>query len=191
MSSYARSFASPKEGLTRFLKADSPAYPYIDDGDIPLDRLFPFTYSNGVLNITYEGNNFKERMVDISGNSPSGETEPACRVMGGPRLATAIGDRFKAYIRAWRASTIDAGSAIEVFTPGQVIRVQECDNAVSSTSGNSYEISTQAPVSDNFITGSDANSYRTTYIFKTPLTVTIIESGVKKYITFRTIMDQE
>lgn len=186
MSSYTRSFAPPKEGLTRFLKADSPAY-----NDNNIERLFPFTYSNGVLDITYQGNNFKGVMVDISGISPSGETQTACRVMGGPHLATSIGNRFKEYIRSWRAGTIDIGSDVEVFIPGQVIRIQECDSSVSSTSGSSFEISTQAPASDNFITGTDVNSYLSTYIFKTPLTVTIIESGVKKYITFRTIMDQE
>lgn len=61
MSSSIRSFAVKKEGLTRFVKPESPNY-YNGVDNI----LFPFTYSNQVLDITYVGNNFKERMVDVT-----------------------------------------------------------------------------------------------------------------------------
>ncbi len=189
MTSLLRSFAAPKEGVTRFLKPDSPAY---YESDIDADRLFPFSYSNGTLDISYAGNNFKTTMVDISGVSPSGETNPAYRIIGGPKLVTALGDNFKAYIRSWRASTIDSGSPIELDQPAQIVRVQEGEDAnVTALSGSSWRISETKPSSDNYITGTDTNKYRTTYIFKTPLTFTIKESGVTKYITFNTIMDQE
>ena len=184
----ARTYAAVQQGLTRFVKAESPVYTN-DSGN---DVLFPFSYSNQVLDISYAGNNFKESMVDSTGNSPESETDTIYRIIGVPRLVTSLGDNFKAYIRAWRDGSIDSGSPIELYMPSQVLRVQEgsYDN-ITSTQGDSYIISETAPASDNYITGSAANKYSTTYVFKTPLTFTIIESGTKKYIKFRTAFDQE
>lgn len=187
MSSGIRSVNELKLGLTRFLKPESPCY---DDGTNV--RLFPFSYDNGVLDITYSGNDFESIMVDTTGNNPLSETDTAIRLSGSPRLVTSLGNNFKAYIRAWRVDTIDEGSPIELYIPSQVVRVNEADiNNVSANSGASYIESTTAPSSDNYISGGSANEYYSTYIFKTPLTFTIVESGVTKYITFRTKLDQE
>jgi hypothetical protein len=187
MTSVIRTIAQTKTGLTRFVKPESPSY---NNGtDIVL---FPFTYNNGVLNISYEGNNFKTVMVDISGVAPDSETDLAINIFSGPYLVTSLGDNFKQYIRAWRDGTIDAGSPIEIYIAPQVLRVQEADkNNVSANSGDSYLVSTEAPVSDYYVSGAPITEYNTTYVFKTPLTFTIIESGVTKYITFRTMLDQE
>ena len=189
MTSCIRSVAATKEGLTRFVKPESPCYysAAIDD-----EILFPFKYSNGVLDINYDGNDFKATMVDSTNQSPNSETGPAYRIIGGPRLVTSLGPNFKAYIRAWRDGSIDAGSPIEVYIPSQVIRVQQSDyRNVSANSGDSYLISDVPPDSDNYIAGNTTNMYNTTYAFKTPLTFTILEGGVKRYITFRTAFDQE
>ena len=191
MSSSLRSYGQTKEALTRFVKADTAVY-------IPNDgptAFFPFSYNNGVLDITYEGNDFKEVMVDISGQPPADdevETNFAVRIMGGPYLATSLGDNFKQYIRSWRTATIDAGSPIEVDVPSQILKIQSAARGlVASTENVSYRITTQRPASDNYITGNAIDKFNTTYIFKTPLTITIKESGVTKYIIFRTILDQE
>ena len=193
MSSVLRYFSVKKEGLTLFLKPETPCY---NDGtriNPPLQfLLFPFSYLNGVLDITYSGNNFKERMVDVTGEGPEAESSVAIRMMGGTFLVTALGENFKNYIRAWRSSTIDAGSPITIYTFPQIIRVQQASfTNVDAISDNSYLISNQPPASDTYPTGSVANDYDTTFIFKTPLTFTIYESGVLKYITFKTILDQE
>ena len=192
MSSVARSFGVKKEGLTRFVKPESPCYDTNDDEFISTNRLFPFTYNNGVLDITYDGNNFKSLMVDISGNAPLDEAQTSVRIMGGPYLVSSLGSKFKAYVRSWREGTIDSGSPIEIYLAPQILKVQEADlENVNADSGESYKISTQAPSGDNYINGNATNTYCTTYVFKTPLTFTIKESGVTKYITFRTILDQE
>ena len=194
MSSALRSFAVRKEGLTRFVKPDSPTYTISGEGAL----LFPFSYNNGVLDITYEGNSFKSLMVDISGVPPSpdqegpgGETDTAVRIMSGPYLATSLGSNFKDYIRAWRAATIDSGSPIEVYIPPQLLKVQAADRAVTAFAYDTYNVGTQPPASDNFITGNTLNKFSTTYIFKTPLTFTIVESSVIKYITFQSHIEQE
>ena len=187
MTSVLRYLSVKKEGLTLFLKPESPCYPNGTD-----NVLFPFSYLNGVLDITYSGNNFKEIMVDVTGEDPRAETDVAIRMMGGTFLVTLLGENFKNYIRAWRSSTIDAGSPITIYSFPQIVRVQQASIAnVDANQGNSYLISNQPPASDTYPTGSVANDYQTTFIFKTPLTFTIYEGGVVKYITFKTMLDQE
>ena len=192
MTSLLRSVSQVKEGLTRFLKPESPCY---DNGDNVV--LFPFTYNNGVLDITYAGNNFKALMVDTVGVAPnpeeeSGESDTAVRIMSGPYLVNTLGSNFKSYIRAWRDGIIDAGSPIDIYIAPQMLRVQEADiNNVDASSGDAYNISAIAPSSENYIAGDETTTYNTTYVFKTPLTFTIVESGVTQYITFRTVLDQE
>jgi hypothetical protein len=189
MTSIVRNFAQRKEGLTRFVKPESPCY---NDTTIGSGRLFPFSYSNEVLDITYAGNDFQAVMVDVPNQAPLDETDTAVQIMSGPYLATSLGNNFKDYIRSWRSSTIDAGSPIEIYIAPQLLRVQQADtNNITANNGDSYLISTEAPASDNYIAGSQLSDYSTTYVFKTPLTFTIVESGVVKYITFRTMLDQE
>lgn len=188
MTSVLRSIAARKEGLTRFIKPESPCF---DDGNNTV--LFPFSYENGVLDISYSGNNFRERMVDILNENPRAETDTAVRVSSsGPYLATSLGEHFKDYIRAWRDGSIDAGSPIRIHIAPQLMKVQEAAiESVSGNSGSSYIISNDMPASDTYPTGVEANKYETKFVFKTPLTFTIVEGGVVKYITFRTILDQE
>ena len=188
MSSIAITFAQKKQALTRFIKPDSPAY---EDNDETV-RLFPFSYSNGVLDINYSGNSFETIMVDSTNQEPDNETDTAIRVLSGPYLVNSLGDNFKAYIRAWRDGSIDAGSPINVYIAPQIMRVQEVDtDNITASSGSSYRISTNPPSGDGYVAGNSANDFYTTYIFKTPLTFTIVEGGVTKYITFITYLDQE
>ena len=141
MTSVLRYLSVKKEGLTLFLKPESPCYPNGTD-----NVLFPFSYLNGVLDITYSGNNFKERMVDVTGEDPRAETDVAIRMMGGTFLVTLLGENFKNYIRAWRSSTIDAGSPITIYSFPQIVRVQQASIAnVDANQGNSYLISNQPP----------------------------------------------
>jgi hypothetical protein len=58
-------------------------------------------------------------------------------------------------------------------------------------SSDEYLISSQPPSGNAYVAGNTVNRYRTTYVFKTPMTITIVESGVVQYITLRTILDQE
>lgn len=187
MSSIGSSFVKRQEELSRFIKLESPCY---DDSNI--NRLFPFIFINGMLDITYEGNSFKATMVDITGVSPNNQTDTMIYIMGGPRLVTSIGQNFKAYIRAWLTGTIDEGSPIGLYQPCQIIRVQEADlNNITAIGSETYLISEIPPVSDFFTAGVPSNNYYTTFVFKTPLTVTFVEDGITKYLTFRTVFEQE
>lgn len=188
MTSALRGYAIRKEALTIFLSPESPAY---YDNNLGINILFPFTYSNGVLDISYDGNNFKQLMVDTLNESPGSETETSVRTMGGLHLVSSLGENFKAYIRAWRDGSIDAGSPINIHIAPQVFRVQEAGPNSVHADGESYRITSQPPSGDTYTIGSELDRYRSTYVFKTPLTFTIVESGVVRYITFRTVLEQE
>lgn len=186
MSSTQTTLSEVPKGLTRFIKVDSASY---DDNENT--RLFPFSYRNGILDITFEGNTFKEVMIDVNDTEPLNEASASIQIMSGPKLATQIGENFKAYIRSWLASSIDNGSPIEVYIPAQVIKVQEADLNNLNASGTIYTITEKPPSGDMYTAGLIENKYNTTYIFKTPLTITIFESSIKKYLTFRSVLDQE
>lgn len=190
MTSVYRAYPPRNQGLTRFLKPESPCYD--DSGLGGRSVLFPFSYLNGVLDISYSGNTFEADNVTTTGVAPNAETDTAILLMSGPELVTSLGENFKAYIRAWRDGTIDPGSPINIYINPQVIRVQESQFVnLDANSGNSYKISTVPPASDTYPDGTVANNYQVTYVFKTPLTFTIVESGVLTYITFRSMLDQE
>ena len=187
MSSLLRSKPDLKEGITKFLKPQTPCYL---DLNISFNRPFPFTYYNGVLDISLENNRFQEQMINQTGREPNSQSYTAVKIMGGPKLVTALGENFKTYVRAWKSGVIDAGSPIELYQPSQILRVQEGDiNFVNADSEEVFLESTTPPTSDEFECMSLAPCG--TYIFKTPLVFTTIESGVKKYITFFTTLDQE
>ena len=188
MSSVVRSFAVRKESLTRFVKPESPCYYDDDEGN---SFLFPFSYSNQVLDILYADNKFKSIMVDISNNTPSNETNTIVRIMGGPYLVTSVGDNFKAYIRAWLDGEIDNDSPINVYIASQMLRVQEASLANINAGGSSYVKHDSAPTGEDYISGNTTNNYNTTYIFKTPLTISYVASSVTKYVTFKSVLDQE
>jgi len=187
MASVGRAFDVRKEGLTKFIKPESPCY---YDGTNNL--LFPFSCVNNVLDITYSGNNFKTLMVDSTNQDPNSETDTSIRIASGISVVTSLGNNFKDYIRSWRSGTIDAGSPIHMVIAPQVVRVHEASvDHVSANNGDSWLISQTPPSCENYMVGNDLNKYNTTYIFKTPLTFTTVENGVTQYITFRTMLDQE
>lgn len=191
MTSVIRTYAQRKLGLTKFLKPSSPTYTNGNN----IDVLFPFTYNNGVLDITYNGNDFESIMVDVLNQEPQDEPETSVQILSGPYLVNSLGENFKNYIRSWQDGTIDPNSPINIYISPQVLLVQQPDlNSISSVTSNNadvYRISTQAPSSDDYIVGSPITNYNTTYIFKTPLTFTIVASGVTTYITFKSTLDQE
>jgi hypothetical protein len=190
MSSILRRTANTKSALTKFTLVDGPCY---TDSGLGISVLFPFTYSNGVLdiNINPAANSFEANMINvITGNAPDEDNELLVKQMGGLGLVRALGPNFVAYIRAWRNATIDAGSPVSVYIPGVVTKVQQAP-ASAMEDGGVYEVSTVAPVSDEYITGNPANNYLTSWVFKKPLTITTVEGGVLTYITLRTAFDED
>ena len=182
MSSLVRSYASPVRTVTDFHRVESPSY--LTEGP---NLLFPFTYNNGTLDIEFI-DDFEAQMVTSTGNEPLTDPDVSIRIIGsGSRLVQTIGDNFKAYIRAWRTG-IDSESPISVYIPGIVTKVQWQNE--DNMGDGSFEVSTNPPSGDTY-TQQDANGYKTTYIFKRPLTITTVESGITQYITFSSRLDED
>jgi hypothetical protein len=183
MSSQLRYYATQPNLAVKFHRLESPCY---DDDDLGYVTLFPFTYSNGVLDIEYI-DSFEADMVDISGNAPSTGPDVSVKLLGGTGLVQSLGENFKTYIRAWRNP--DVGTPINVYINGVMQRAQmTTENFLGD---DSWEISTTPPSSDDYVIGAGANNFRTTWIFKKPLTITTVEGGITRYITFTTRIDED
>jgi len=184
MSSVLRSTATPPILPTKFHRIESPIY---DDSSLTRFMLFPFTYSNGVLDIQYI-DSFEADMVTSTGNPPESEPSVSVQLMGGTSLVQSLGPNFLAYINAWRTG-IDSGSQIKIYINGVVQKVKATYN--NFVGDSVYQVTTTPPSSDDYSVGTTNDSFRTTWVFKKPLTITTVESGVTQYITFVTRFDED
>jgi hypothetical protein len=182
MSSVLRSVSAPVRLATEFHRVETPTF---NDGsnNVP----FPFTYNNGTLDIA-DKNNFNAQMITSTGNEPNTDPDVSVRLMGGNRLVQHLGENFKAYIRAWRNSTIDADSPIEIFVNGTVQRIQWVNE--TNMGDSSYAVSTSPPSGDTY-TQYGNGTYNSTWMFNKPLTISTMEGGVKTYITFTSRLDED
>ena len=185
MSSVLRSIGVTKDTPLKFNGFSGPFYYDSELGYMP----FPFTYANGVLDIALI-DNFEANMIDDTGNIPQiGDNVDTrlLRLMGGSGLVKSLGPNFIRYIKAWRSSTIDAGSSVGIQVPAVMTKIQSTSVDELSTD-ECFGISSVPPSSDNYVTGNETNNFRTTWIFKTPLTITTVESGETKYITLSSFL---
>ena len=182
MTSILRSFATPSLTPVKFNRLESPSYM---DTDLGYITLIPFSYANGTLDIRYI-DAFEADMVDTPGQAPETDPDVAVQLLGGVELVQTLGPNFQAYIRAWRDP--DAGTPISIYINGTMQKVQAIRN--SALGDDAYEVSTTPPSSDNYTQGTVADSYRANWIFKAPLTIVTIETGVKHYITFTSRLDR-
>jgi hypothetical protein len=154
----------------------------------------PFTYNRrtGELDIDATIGGFQETMIDISEQSVTRDLSVLIRYTEttGGHLVQSLGNKFKEFIRSWREGTIDEDSPINIHSKPTIVKVIVYTPGLSGTSGyNVYPAVARGGVRD---TSPDFNKYYnnqsmyTTYLFKTPLIFTIVESGVTKYVTFFT-----
>ena len=182
MSSILRKNFTKHTSVTEFVEIQSATY---DDNIVGENLLFPFTYSNGVLDIALI-DNFEARMITLSGRDPSTDPMYKVKLLGGTGVVTTIGNNFKNYIRAWKTEDISltdivVDSPITVFKPATVTRVQMVGII---NDGGPYEESS-VPPSYNYTIGSPANNYRSVWVFDTPLTISYKNEGDQdRYITF-------
>lgn len=178
-----RSFSEAPKLATKFHRIESPCYFSVT---LNTTTLFPFTYSNGTLDIAYI-DDFEAEMVTSTGNAPSDAFSGRVQLGGGLGLVQRLGPNFEAYIRAWR--TTDSGTPININIHGTVQKVNEVQSEYLGN--NTYQVATAPPTSDNYTSGAPVNNYRSTWVFKTPLTFTTVESGVTQYITFASRIDDD
>jgi hypothetical protein len=177
MSSILRRNFSTHTTLTKFVGIETPSF----DNGSGVDLPFPFTFSNGVLDIALV-DNFEAEMITTTGQAPGEESDYMASILGRTGIVTSVGTNFQNYIYAWQNGNINTSAPIRVFKPATAIQVQ----LVGLHPNNVYNISSTPPSGDNYTIGSPANNYRSAWIFKEPLTVIYKDaSDVDQYITFR------
>ena len=184
MTSLLRSIATLRETPVKTIGITGPFYKDSSLSDIYMP--FPFIVENGVLDINLT-NSFEADMITITGKSPqSNDTDSTnkCRLIGGLELVTSLGPNFIRYINAWRTS-IDNGQPITIVVNPTMTKIQIHPQSFLETD-NGYKESTVPPSGDSYSWGDDSNNWQTVWIFRSPLTFSIVESGVTKYITLST-----
>jgi hypothetical protein len=152
----------------------------------------PFTFNrrNGELDIDASIAGFQETMIDISEQLVTRDLDVLVRYIGTTgHIVNSLGNKFKEFIRSWRQDTIDEDSPINIYTKPSVMRVMVYAPRLGVTHGRDiYPATIRGGIED---TSPDSNKYYnnqciyTTYVFKTPLVFTIVESGVTRYVIFQ------
>lgn len=186
MSSLTKIYASTKQTPVEFVRVNGP---YYNDSLIGY-TLFPFTYENGVLDLALIDN----MAVFLNSPSPplstadSGQTNSSYlyKLLGGNGLVQSLGPNFLKYINGWQA-TNPQNSSVLIYSQGVVTKVQASPKNFL-LSGKVFRSSATPPSGDGYIAGNDTNLYRTTWVFKQPLTIAVTSDGVTTYVTFSTTL---
>lgn len=158
--------------LLDYVRISGPYYHNSDNGF----ALFPFVVADGELDIAPL--NFSEYA-----SAPLMDTDinihnlPLYRFLGETATVAALGPKFIRYINLWRKQPVD--SPVTVHAPGTMTKVQASDKRALYT-GAVYRITPDIPLIDI--------PNGTSWVFKSPLTITTVENGVTQYITFNTTL---
>jgi hypothetical protein len=145
--------------------------------------LFPFTLSNGLLELVLRNNfTLSTGVPQMMGATVS--------LSGSTRKVTSIGPNLRAYIKncTWDERTIPNASSISVHTPGSMTQVQQLDESfVGRTSSVAYKVTGGAPPS-NFAL--QFPGFGVTFAFLTPLVLKATDNlGRQFYITLLSSWD--
>jgi hypothetical protein len=200
MSSVQSVFAKVDKPPTKFSALITPSY---DDDNLvtgeTVEIPIPFTVENGVLDINVNQSTVIETFVN-DGLSPQARSNIQGKALGGARVVTSFGPNMTTYLRNWINQIETLGAA---YTGSLVLFIQplmtkvQIANPVFLNSGaferdRSWGISTEAPVSTEYIGGGPVNKYFTAWIFKTPMTVRYETAGGGfKYITMTSQFAEE
>lgn len=165
-------------------------------GNTP-SMLFPFNYlKNGMLELVPD-----ESFLQIQESNylfPGYNNLRPIRLLGGQNIVTDIGPLLVNYITVIYNNKYNASggvSSVSVYQPGVVTKVQTLDagnlgytffpdnaNPSDAQSGDSSR-----PPNPNYTMGTAENSWFTTYVFTSPLTlqITFNAPGDTRYFTFK------
>jgi hypothetical protein len=183
MSSVQSAFAKTSKPPTKFAALLTPSY---TDGGI--DMPIPFTVVNQVLDINVNQSSAIQTFVN-AGTEPGQETKVQGKAFGGASLVTSFGTNMTTYLRNWIEE--EEGDAytgpLVLYIQPLMTKVQLANPSLAIPNGafetdRSWGITTEAPVSNEFIGGGPTNNYFTAWIFKTPMTVQYVTTSGFKYI---------
>jgi hypothetical protein len=194
MSSSLRSKATPVGKTTnKFDNINTPSY--VDstlDDEVPI----PFSAINGVLDIVIT-NSAVANFIN-NGTFPRDNSEYQAKFMGGIRQIHTIGANLETYLRKRITSNEgisgEFAGEIELYIAPIMTKVQlaQPGNVRALTFEEVYGVNDFPPSSDEYIGGDSTNSYYTSWVFKTPMTIkyaSLESSTGYRYMTFTTYYD--
>jgi hypothetical protein len=203
MSSVQSAFARIDKPPTKFGALITPSY---DDAVIvssgPIRLPIPFTVANQVLDINVNQSSDVQTLVN-DGIAPDDQSSLQGKAFGGGSLVTSFGPNMTTYLRNWINILETLGAAytgpLVLYIQPFMTKVQMANPAfgLANTTGafrrdRSWGVTTEAPVSTEYIGGAPTDNYFTAWIFKTPMTIQYVTAaGAFKYITMTSQFAEE
>jgi hypothetical protein len=106
-----------------------------------------------------------------------------CKVMGGTQLVTSIGQTVKDFLTAWieNSEGDEPSSNFELVVKPVMTKVQFSTNPNQFEDNEAHMLSDYMPSSDLYVTGGESNRYRTTWVFKSPMTIKYYSETNSRY----------
>ena len=201
MSSVVSAFAEIHRPPTKFFALITPSY---DDTVIVTGETIylpiPFTVNNQVLDINVNQSSDIQLFV-TNGTAPTDQSNLQAKAAGGASLIKSFGPNMITYLRNWIDNIETLGAAytgpLVLYIQPFMTKVQMANPSFGINSEGAFErdrswgITTEAPVSGEYIGGGSTNNYFTAWVFKTPMTIQYQVGGVYKYITMTTQFAEE
>ena len=201
MSSVQSAYATIQKPPTKFSSLITPSY---DDAVIVTGESIrlpiPFTVVNQVLDINVDQSSDIQTVV-TNGTAPDDQSSLQGKAFGGASLIISFGANMTTYLRNWINNIESLGAAytgpLVLYIQPFMTKVQMADPSFGITSSGAFRrdrswgITTQPPISGEYIGGSPANNYFTAWIFKTPMTIQYEVAGEYKYITMTSQFAEE
>lgn len=203
MSSVQSAFARLDKAPTKFSALITPSY--IDNVIVSGESIelpIPFTVVNQVLDINVNQSSDIQAVV-TNGTNPVNRSDLQGKAFGGGSLIRAFGPNMTTYLRNWINTIETLGAAytgpLVLYIQPFMTKVQMANPSlgIDNIDGpfardSSWGVSTQPPVSSEYIGGGPPNNFFTAWIFKTPMTVQYETStGGYKYITMTSQFAEE
>jgi hypothetical protein len=201
MSSVLSAFPSVLTLPTKFSALITPSY---DDAVIvsgaSIRLPIPFMVVNQVLDINVNQSSDIQALVN-DGTAPSDQSSLQGKAFGGASLVISLGANMTTYLRNWieNIEGVAYSGPLVLYIQPFMTKVQMANPrfGVDNTTGafrrdRSWGITTQAPVSAEYIGGGPADNFYTAWIFKTPMTIQYVApTGGFKYMTFTSQFAEE
>lgn len=146
------------------------------DNDVPI----PFTYdrTNGVFDMDFSSG--FDQTVSIQTNSSIYIRGSS---FGAIHLVTGIGPNIKTWCE--NRISADAGT-VALYSAPVVVKANILMPSLDPNSVDCFRSGLDTPPNFNSASGSVSNGYYSTYLFRTPLVLSYLESGSPKYVIFNT-----
>lgn len=201
MSSVQSAFARVDKPPTKFSALITPSY---DDNSLVSGETIrlpiPFMVSNQVLDINVNQSSVVQALV-TNGTEPNDQSSLQGKAFGGASLIKSFGPNMITYLRNWINEVETLGAAytgpLVLYIQPFMTKVQMAipsfgiANAGAFERDRSWGITTQAPVSGEYIGGGPTDKFFTAWIFKTPMTIQYEVAGGYKYITMTSQFAEE